>query len=113
MEFGVPKEVRDLEERVGLTPAGVVALVKAGHRVYVERDAGANAGFRDEHYERAGAQIVYSAAEAYGRADVVLKVARPTGREHGLFRPGQVILSFLHLAVASRYGSMASMTTAL
>lgn len=101
MEFGVPKEVRDLEKRVGLTPAGVVTLVRGGHAVYVERDAGAGAGFRDEHYESAGAQIVYSAAEAYGRADAVLKVARPAPQEHNLFRPGQVILSFFHLAVAS------------
>ncbi len=101
MEFGVPKEIRDLEKRVGLTPAGVVALVKAGHTVYVERDAGADAGFRDEHYEKAGAQIVYSAAEAYGRADVVLKVTSPASQEHQLFRHSQTIFSFLHLAVAS------------
>ncbi len=76
MEFGVPKEVRDLETRVGLTPAGVLALIQAGHIVYVEREAGATAGFTDEHYRRAGAQIVYSAAEAYGRADVIAKVTR-------------------------------------
>lgn len=101
MEFGVPKEIRDLEKRVGLTPAGVVALVRGGHKVYVERNAGADAGFRDEHYERAGAQIVYSAAEAYGRANVVLKVARPTEHEHRLFGYGQALMSFLHLTVAS------------
>lgn len=101
MEYGVPKEVRDLEMRVGLTPAGVLALVQAGHTVYVERGAGVGAGFSDEHYRRAGAQIVYSAAEAYGRADVVAKVTRPAASEHGLFRYGQTILSFLHLSVAS------------
>jgi alanine dehydrogenase len=78
-----------------------VALTGAGHRVYVERNAGAGAGFRDEHYENAGATIVYSAAEAYGRADVVLKVARPMVQEHGLFRTSQVLMAFLHLAVAS------------
>ncbi len=101
MEFGVPKEVRDLERRVGVTPAGVDALTKAGHTVYVERNAGAGAGFNDEHYRSVGAQIVYSPAEAYGRADLVVKVARPAKAEHGLFRPGQVIAAFLHLAVAS------------
>jgi alanine dehydrogenase len=101
MEFGVPKEVRDLETRVGLTPAGVLALVQAGHTVYVERDAGAGAGFSDEGYRRAGAQIVFSATEAFGRADVVTKVTRPAAREHRLFRPGQTICSFLHLSVAS------------
>ncbi len=74
---------------------------KDGHRVFIERDAGADAGFRDEHYEQAGARIVYSAQEAYGRADVVLKVARPTAAEHELFRHGQVIMSFFHLTVAS------------
>ena len=100
MEFGVPKEVRDLEKRVGLTPAGVVALVGVGHRVYVEQGAGADAGFRDDHYENAGAQIVYSAAEAYGRSDIVLKVARPTANEYDLLRPGQTLLAFLHLNVA-------------
>ncbi|GAB4164185.1 MAG: alanine dehydrogenase [Candidatus Promineifilaceae bacterium] len=101
MEFGVPKEVRDLEMRVGLTPAGALALVQAGHTVYVEREAGAGAGFSDNHYLRSGAKIVYSAAEAYGRADVIVKVTRPTAQEHRLFRYGQTIFSFLHLPVSS------------
>lgn len=101
MEFGVPKEVRVLEKRVGLTPAGVAALTAAGHHVYIEHNAGAAAGFRDEHYENVGGKIVYSAAEAYGRADVVVKVARPTQQEHKLFKDGQAILAFFHLTVAS------------
>ncbi|MFQ5435797.1 MAG: alanine dehydrogenase [Anaerolineae bacterium] len=101
MEFGIPREVRDLEMRVGLTPAGVLALTKAGHVVYVERQAGQGAGFSDEDYREAGAQIVYSAAEVYGRADIVAKLARPAKDEHQLFRPGQTIFSFLHLPVAS------------
>jgi alanine dehydrogenase len=101
MEFGVPKEVRDLEMRVGLTPAGALALVQAGHTVYVERGAGQSAGFADEHYRRAGAQIVYTAAEAYGRSDVVTKVTRPAAGEHKHFRYGQTIFSFLHLSVSS------------
>ena len=101
MEFGVPREIRDLEMRVGLTPAGVLALTQAGHTVYVERDAGLGTGFTDESYRQSGAQIVYSTAEAYGRADIVTKIARPTAAEHRLFRPGQVICSFLHLRVAS------------
>jgi alanine dehydrogenase len=101
MDFGVPKETRDLEMRVGLTPAGVLALVQAGHSVCVEQGAGVGAGFADEHYRRAGAQIVYDPAEAYGRASVVAKVARPTAAEHKLFRHGQTIFSFLHLSVSS------------
>jgi alanine dehydrogenase len=101
MEFGVPREVRDLEGRVGLTPAAVVALTQAGHAVYVERGAGEGAGFSDELYRRSGATIVYSAAEAYGRADVVAKVTRPTAGEHRLFRHDQTIFAFFHLSVAS------------
>ena len=101
MEFGVPKEVRDMETRVALTPSGVLSLVRRGHAVYVERDAGAGAGFSDGEYEEAGAQIVFSAAEAYGRADVVIKVTRPTADEHALFRNGQVIFAFHHLPVSS------------
>ena len=101
MEFGVPREIRDLEKRVGLTPAGVVELTKAGHKVYIERNAGADAGFFDEHYERTGARIVYTPEEAWGRADVVLKVTRPVETEHRLFGNGQTLMSFLHLTVAS------------
>lgn len=101
MNFGVPKEVRDLENRVGLTPPGVHALVELGHTVYVECGAGHGAGFTDEHYRALGAEIVYSADEAYGRADVVAKVTRLTSAEHKLLRPGQTVLSFSHLAVAS------------
>ena len=101
MEFGIPREVRDLESRVGLTPAGVSSLVRRGHTVYVEKDAGVAAGFSDETYRHSGANVVYSAAEVYGRSDVVIKVTRPTSAEHALFRPGQTIIAFLHMAVAS------------
>ncbi len=101
MEFGIPKEVRDLESRVGLTPAGVSSLVRRGHTVYVEKNAGVAAGFNDETYRHSGANVVYSAAEVYGRSDVVIKVTRPTAAEHTLFRPGQTIIAFLHMAVAS------------
>jgi alanine dehydrogenase len=98
---GVPKEVRDLEMRVGLTPAGALALTQAGHAVYVEKKAGIGAGFRDEDYRRAGAIIVYSPAELYGRSDIIAKVTRPTAQEYHLYHPEQIIFSFLHLAVAS------------
>ena len=101
MDFGVPKEIRARERRVGLTPSGVLSLVRHGHVVYVETNAGAGAGFGDAEYRDAGAKIVYSAAEAYGRADVVVKVSRPTAAEHSLFRTGQTIFSFLYLPVAS------------
>lgn len=101
MEFGIPKEVRDLESRVGLTPAGVSSLVRRGHIVYVEKNAGVAAGFSDETYRTSGAQVVYSAAEVYGRSEVIVKVTRPTASEHVFFSPGQTLVAFLHLAVAS------------
>lgn len=102
MNFGVPKEIREFEQRVGLTPAGVYALTRAGHRVYVEHDAGAAASFEDEDYRAVGAEIVYSADEVWGRAEVIAKVARLTMAEYAHLQPGQTLLSFLHLAVASR-----------
>lgn len=101
MDFGVPKEIRESERRVGLTPSGVLSLVRRGHTVYVEAQAGAGAGFSDAEYREAGGKVVFSATEAYGRADVVVKVSRPTADEHRLFRPGQTIFSFLYLSVAS------------
>ncbi|MBI5305805.1 MAG: alanine dehydrogenase [Chloroflexi bacterium] len=102
MNFGIPKEVRELENRVGLTPAGVHALIEEGHTVFVERGAGASAGFTEENYRNVGATVVYSAEEAYGRAEVVAKVTRLASNEYKYLRPGQTILSFTHLAVASR-----------
>ncbi|GAP64395.1 alanine dehydrogenase [Ardenticatena maritima] len=101
MDIGVPKEVRLMEQRVALTPAAADALVRAGHRVFVQHGAGEGAGFPDSAYEAVGATIVYTAEEAYGRADLVVKVARPTEAEYRYFRPGQVIMAFFHLAVAS------------
>jgi alanine dehydrogenase len=101
MNFGIPKEIRPLEYRVGLTPASVDALVRAGHQVFVERGAGLSAGFRDRDYQSVGGDVVYSASEIYGRADAVVKVARPTKTEYQYFRQGQLLLAFLHAAVAS------------
>ncbi len=102
MNFGVPKEVRPFELRVGLTPAGVYALTQAGHQVFVERDAGAAARFDDNDYRAVGAQIVYSAEEVWGRAQAIAKVSRLTQREYPLLNSQQTLLSFAHVAVASR-----------
>lgn len=101
MNFGIPKEVRPFENRVGLVPAAVDSLARVGHTVFVEHNAGLKAGFTDEEYEAAGAQRVYTASEAYGRAEIVVKISRPTDEEYHTFVPKQTILSFLHLAVAS------------
>lgn len=101
MDFGVPREVREFEQRVGITPAGVYALIEAGHRVYVAHDAGAGAGFSDEDYRDVGAEVVYSAEEVFGRANVVAKVTRLKSSEYPLLQSGLTLLSFLHFAVAS------------
>ncbi len=101
MDIGIPRERRADENRVGLTPSGVELLMADGHHCYVEKGAGLGAGFADEDYAKAGAKIVYSGEEAYGRADLVLKVARPTAEELTWFRPGQTVMAFWHLASAS------------
>jgi alanine dehydrogenase len=107
MDFGVPKEVRSYENRVGLTPIGVYALANAGHRVYVEHNAGAGAGFTDEDYRSVGGTVLYSPEEVFGRAEVILKAARITQAEYPLMMEGQVLMSFMHMAVASRDLSVA------
>jgi alanine dehydrogenase len=102
MNIGVPRERRADENRVGLTPAVIELLTAAGHTCYVENEAGVGAGFSDVDYERAGARIVYSPQEAYGRANLVAKVARPMEDEVELVNGGSILMGFLHLAVARR-----------
>ncbi|MFN8484329.1 MAG: alanine dehydrogenase [Anaerolineae bacterium] len=101
MNIGVPKERRKSEYRIGLTPTRVQLLANAGHQVFVERGAGVGAGHHDDHYVRAGARIVYSGDELYGRSDLVVKVARPTAEELDWLRPGQGVMAFWHLASAA------------
>ena len=101
MDIGIPRERRESEYRVGLTPIGVQLLSADGHAVYVERGAGLGAGFSDRDYEQSGARIVYQPQEAYGRADLVLKVARPTAEECEWLREGQTLMGLLHLAAAT------------
>lgn len=97
MIIGVPKERRLFEFRVGLTPAAVQMLTRGGHTCYVEHNAGEGAGFSDHEYELAGARVVYSSHEVFGRADLLLKVARPTYEELEWLRPGITIMGLLHL----------------
>ncbi|MFO0586180.1 MAG: alanine dehydrogenase [Polyangiaceae bacterium] len=97
MLIGVPKEIKTREYRVGMTPAGVRALVAHGHKVIVETGAGEGSGLTDEHYVRAGAQIVNTAADAWG-AEMVVKVKEPLKDEYGYFREGLVLYTYLHLA---------------
>jgi alanine dehydrogenase len=98
MIIGVPKEVKDHESRVGITPAGVKALVEAGHTVLVETKAGDLSAFPDEEYQHAGAEIVGSAHHIWGLAGMIVKVKEPVEREYGFFREDLVLFTYLHLA---------------
>ncbi|MDM5332021.1 alanine dehydrogenase [Ureibacillus composti] len=97
MKIGIPKEVKVLENRVAITPAGVKMLANAGHEIIVERNAGKQSGFLDELYEQAGATIVETAKEAW-EADMVLKVKEPIQQEYQYFREGLILFTYLHLA---------------
>lgn len=102
MDISIPREIRADEYRIALTPAGVEALIKAGHRVYVEHNAGALAGFEDDAYRAVGGQIIYSHEEAFRRAQIVAKFTRPTLDELRMMSEGQILLGFLHLAAGRR-----------
>jgi alanine dehydrogenase len=102
MNIGIPKERRPFEYRVGLSPAGVEILCHDNHRVFVEHDAGTISGFTDEEYEKAGAAIVYSMEEVYGRSDLILKVSRPTEEEMVFLHPGTTLAGLLSLPSASQ-----------
>lgn len=98
MIIGVPKEIKDHETRVGITPAGVKALTEAGHKVLVETHAGDLSAFTDDDYQNAGAEIVGSAHDTWGKADMVVKVKEPVEKEYGFFRPDLTLFTYLHLA---------------
>ena len=98
MIIGVPKEIKDNEARVGVTPAGVKALTEAGHTVLVETQAGAQSGFPDEEYQNAGAEIVGEAGYVWAKAETVVKVKVPIEKEYAFFREGLVLFTYLHLA---------------
>lgn len=98
MIIGVPKEIKNNENRVGLTPGGVTMLTSRGHKLLVETKAGQGIGLSDEAYAKAGATIVDSAKELWDRADMVIKVKEPIQAEYGLMKPGLVLYTYLHLA---------------
>jgi len=97
MNIGIPKERRPFEFRVGLSPTAVQMLTKSGNKCYVEHEAGLGAGFNDWEYEQAGAQVVYTPHEVFGRADLLIKVARPILEEINWLRPGSALAGLLHL----------------
>lgn len=98
MIVGVPKEIKTNENRVGLVPAGVSALIKAGHRVIVQKSAGEGSGISDVEYARAGAEMVDTLEEVYREAEMIVKVKEPQPQEYELFREGQILFTYLHLA---------------
>lgn len=98
MRIGCPKEIKPQEGRVGLTPAGVDALVRAGHEVYVQHNAGVESGFGDEEYVSVGAQIIQDAEEIYKKCEMIVKVKEPLAPEYDLLREGQILFTYLHLA---------------
>lgn len=98
MIIGVPKEIKNHEYRVGLTPAGVYELSRHGHRVVVETSAGSEIGYDDETYIKAGAEIINSADEVYAIADMIVKVKELQPQEYKLIKSGQILFTYLHLA---------------
>ena len=98
MIVGLPKEIKDNEYRVGLTPAGVRALTDASHQVIVEKSAGEGSGFEDALYQKAGAQIIDSADDVWARAEMIVKVKEPIEPEYPRMREGQLLFTYLHLA---------------
>ncbi|MBX2989048.1 MAG: alanine dehydrogenase [Bdellovibrionaceae bacterium] len=98
MIIGIPKEIKISENRVGMTEAGVRQLVKEGHTLIVEKDAGVGSGITNEHYEKAGAKIIDTKKEVYAKADMIVKVKEPLPDEYELMRENQILYTYLHLA---------------
>ena len=100
MIIGVPKEIKEQEQRVGLLPSGTHELTKHGHSVLVETNAGLGSGYSDQDYVKAGAEIVEQAKEVFARADMIVKVKEPLKAEFPLLRKGQILFTYLHLAAS-------------
>lgn len=98
MKIGIPKEIKNNENRVGATPAGVKELVAHGHEVVVQHTAGTGSGFSDEEYAAAGATILPTIADVYGAADMIIKVKEPIAEEYPLVRKGQLLFTYFHFA---------------
>lgn len=98
MIIGVPKEIKISENRVGMTEAGVQQLVKEGHTVFVEKDAGVGSGITNQSYEKAGARILDTKAEVYSKAEMIVKVKEPLPEEYTLLKENQILYTYLHLA---------------
>src|SRR5690348_6905689 len=100
MKVGVPKEVKNHEYRVAITPSGVHELVRAGHEVFVERSAGTGSAIPDKDFEAAGAAILPDADQVWSAGELILKVKEPVAEEYHRLRKGQVLFTYLHLAAS-------------
>ncbi|HMX41437.1 MAG TPA: alanine dehydrogenase, partial [Saprospiraceae bacterium] len=98
MIIGVPKEIKSNENRVALTPAGVMEFVRRGHTVYVQSTAGVGSGFDDEDYTEAGGNILNTADEVWQKAEMIIKVKEPIAEEYARCRPDQLIFTYFHFA---------------
>jgi alanine dehydrogenase len=98
--IGVPKEIKEQEQRVALLPSGAEQLTKRGHTVLVEKNAGVGSGYPDEEYRKAGAEIVDAAKDVFARAEMIVKVKEPLPAEFPFLRKGQILLTYLHLAAS-------------
>ncbi|MEN3941158.1 alanine dehydrogenase [Prosthecobacter sp. SYSU 5D2] len=98
MNIGVPKEIKEQENRVALTPSAAYQLIKRGHQVFVETNAGNGAGFPDKDYEAVGATLLTDHASIFEKAELIVKVKEPLPSEYGLLRPGHLLFTYLHLA---------------
>lgn len=106
MIIGVPKEIKNNEDRVALTPAGAAELVKRGNQLYVQTDAGFGSGFTDEEYVKAGANILTTIEEIYMTAEMIMKVKEPIDPEYELIREGQLIYTYFHFASSEKLTNM-------
>ena len=100
MIIGVPKEIKKLEYRVGLTPAAAQIYLQAGHQVFIQQDAGLGSGFSNQEYIQVGCKILPTIADIYGQSEMIIKVKEPLAEEFDLLRPNQILYTFLHLAAA-------------
>ena len=100
MIIGVPKEIKEQEQRVALLPSAAEQLKRRGHSVLVEKNAGVGSGYPDEDYVKAGAEIVDQAKDVFARADMIVKVKEPLKAEFPLLRKGQILFTYLHLAAS-------------
>jgi alanine dehydrogenase len=98
MIIGIPKEIKNNENRVAITPSGVVNLIKAGHKILIEANAGEGSNFTNEEYKEAGATIIESASDVWAQSEMVMKVKEPLPAEYGYFRKGLLLFTYLHLA---------------